>query len=396
MKNVVLCGHTGSKNRGCEAIVRSTVCILQNAEFGEVSALTDDKTYDEKLGADQVVTLQCYPKRSFAQRAFALFCKRVLRNGLVGGKQHYCSVLKKLAKDKTLLFNVGGDTYCYSTPYRSYALNALAKEYKISNVFWGCSVDERCLEDTQMQADLNNYSAIVTRETLTYEMLRRVVSDKDKVLLACDPAFHLPIHETILPKHFQSQNTLGINLSDLVISDVKDTNDIMYRNVCKLIDYVLMNSDMSVCLIPHVYSAEDRSIDLEVLDRVKSFYPNEKRVMVVDQELSCTELKYIISNCRFFIGARTHSTIAAYSTAVPTIALSYSIKSRGIAKDLFGTEEGYAIPWKQIDTEDVLKDTFIRILYNQEAELRERYERILPEYKESILNAAREIKRRLA
>lgn len=396
MKRVILCGHTGSKNRGCEAIIRSTTYILREVGFGEICALTDDKKYDEKLGVDQVVTLQAYPKRSFAQRAFALFCKRVLRNGLVGGKQDYRSVFKKIAKDTTLLFNVGGDTYCYSMPFRSYALNVLAKERKISNVFWGCSVDERCLQDKQMQADLNTYAAIVARETLTYDMLRSVVKDKDKVILACDPAFQLPMNTVTLPEYFQIKNTLGINLSGFVLKNEKDTNDIMYRNIKQMIQWVLNNTDMSICLIPHVYSHFDRSHDVQVLDTIKSFYPNEKRVMVLDQEFSCTELKYIISNCRFFIGARTHSTIAAYSTAVPTIALSYSIKSRGIAKDLFGTEEGYAISWKQIDSEDVLKDAFIRVLYNQEDAIRERYKRILPEYKESILKAAREIKRRLS
>jgi len=42
---------------------------------------------------------------------------------------------------------------------------------------------------------------------------------------------------------------------------------------------------------------------------------------------------------RFFIGARTHATIAAYSTLVPTMVLGYSVKSKGIAKDIFGEEK---------------------------------------------------------
>ena len=45
-----------------------------------------------------------------------------------------------------------------------------------------------------------------------------------------------------------------------------------------------------------------------------------------------------------FIGARTHATIAAYSSCVPTLVVGYSIKARGIAKDLFGTDEGYVLP----------------------------------------------------
>jgi polysaccharide pyruvyl transferase WcaK-like protein len=39
-----------------------------------------------------------------------------------------------------------------------------------------------------------------------------------------------------------------------------------------------------------------------------------------------------------FIGARTHATIAALSSGVPTLSLSYSNKSKGINRDIFGNE----------------------------------------------------------
>lgn len=42
---------------------------------------------------------------------------------------------------------------------------------------------------------------------------------------------------------------------------------------------------------------------------------------------------------KFFVGARTHATIAAYSTLVPTMVLGYSVKSKGIAQDIFGEEK---------------------------------------------------------
>jgi len=40
-----------------------------------------------------------------------------------------------------------------------------------------------------------------------------------------------------------------------------------------------------------------------------------------------------------FAGARTHSTIAALSSGVPTLSFAYSIKARGINRDLFGHTE---------------------------------------------------------
>ena len=86
--------------------------------------------------------------------------------------------------------------------------------------------------------------------------------------------------------------------------------------------------------------------------------------MVTDR--SCTELKYLISNCRFFLGARTHATIAAYSTGVPTLVLGYSVKSRGIARDLFGTEEGYVLPVQKLTRPEELTEAFLRLMDQEE------------------------------
>ena len=111
---------------------------------------------------------------------------------------------------------------------------------------------------------------------------------------------------------------------------------------------------MNICLIPHVYNIEKNLEDIRMLKPVYEKFKSTGRISIVDKELSCTQLKYIISKCRFFIGARTHSTIAAYSTGVPTLVLGYSIKSRGIAKDLFGNEKDYAISWKDLKYKEQL------------------------------------------
>ena len=52
--------------------------------------------------------------------------------------------------------------------------------------------------------------------------------------------------------------------------------------------------------------------------------------------MNATQIKYLLSQCRYFIGARTHATIGALSTGVPTISIAYSVKAKGLNKDLFG------------------------------------------------------------
>ncbi len=389
MNTVYLCGHTGSMNRGCEAIIRGTSEILKSIGIDNIEVLTFDEKYDKILGLDKVVHLTPYPQKSLTVKVVGKILRDVFKNGTWGHKYFY-KPLFKVISSKDILFNVGGDTYCYDTPYLSMALNELAQKNGIRNVFWGCSVENNVLSNDLLKNDISRYSYIVSRETLSYETLAKCTGDREKVFLACDPAFHLPVTKTELPKPW-NDNVVGINISPLVIKDVNNGNDIMYRNVYTLIEYIINQTDMNVCLIPHVYNIENNLQDIAVLKRIYSRYSDTNRVSIVDSELSCTELKFIISRCRFFIGARTHATIAAYSTGVPTIALSYSVKSLGIAQDLFGKQDGYVIRHKNITDENELKDAFVNTLSNNENAIRERYKKILPEYKQSIIDVTRKI-----
>ena len=130
---------------------------------------------------------------------------------------------------------------------------------------------------------------------------------------------------------------------------------------------------------------------MAVLDLFHKQYSDNPRVGFLMGDFSCTQIKYAISKCRFFIGARTHSMIAAYSTGVPALALSYSIKSLGIAKDIFGTYEGYVLLKDDMEKCDCLTETFVNYILNRENEIRERYSSVMTSYKESIFTIAKTI-----
>lgn len=390
MKHYYLCGHTGSNNRGCDAIVRSTAEILRSAAPADMTLMTFAPQQDKDLGLDAAVRLRPYPRKPQAVRAAGYVMRRLFNNGTWGHRILYRDLVTEAAQDDILL-NIGGDTYCYGSPYISYALNELAEEKGIPTVFWGCSVDEKLLQDRQMQADVNRYTHIVARETMSYETLRKCVRDPGKVHLACDPAFTLAPEETPLPAGFIPGNTVGINISPLVCRDHRDEQDMMYQNVNALIDYILENTDMGVCLIPHVYDIRTKSQDMEVMGIIGGKYAGQERVSVVQGNLHSGQLKHIISRCRFFIGARTHSVIAAYSSMVPALALSYSVKSLGIARDIFGTHEGYAIAWEDFDHPTQLRDAFIRTLQENESWILTHYRKMMPQYRQQIADVTREI-----
>lgn len=392
MKNIYLCGHTGSQNRGCEAIVRSISYILNELKLPKENRylFSYDKEYDEFLNINNIINIIPYHKRGLINRGVIYIKRKILNNKL----KSYKSICQKdytMSANDSILFAIGGDTYCYSTPYLTFAYNDLAKKKNITNIFYGCSIDSSALDNEEMCEDINNYSYIITRESYSRDIFKKILKDKNRLFYACDPAFQLPIKETKLPQGFKRKNTLGLNISPLVFKDYKDEKDIMYKNIFNLIDYTLNETDMSVCLIPHVYNIENNTQDIFVLNNIYKKYIGNDRVSIINNELSCTELKYIISNCRFFIGARTHATIAAYSTEVPTIVISYSIKSRGIANDLFGTEEGFLIKWQDVKKENDIKNIFISSLVKNEEIIKKKYQKVLPEYKKTIIEVTKTI-----
>ena len=111
--------------------------------------------------------------------------------------------------------------------------------------------------------------------------------------------------------------------------------------------------------------------------------------MLLD-DYNCMELKGFISKCRLFIGARTHATIAAYSTCVPTLVIGYSVKAKGIAKDIFGTYKNYVLPVQSLKNKDDLINGF-DWLKNNEDSIRQHLKNFMPSYREQALCGKKEI-----
>ena len=106
---------------------------------------------------------------------------------------------------------------------------------------------------------------------------------------------------------------------------------------------------------------------------------------------NCMELKGYIARCRFFVGARTHATIAAYSSCVPTLVVGYSVKSKGIALDLYGTYDKYVLPVQNLTNEDELVNNF-KWMLETEKEHKEILSNKIPEYKKLAMKASEYMK----
>lgn len=365
----VLYMHGGSGNHGCEAIVRTTAKSLggpKNVILWSWAKEEDIKYKANELVEEIVVTEQI-KKYSLAYFE-ALFKRKVLHNA-----QANLQVFLKQRFKNNIAISIGGDNYCY--PWSAKQAVEYDREIRRSckySVLWGCSIDPEAITH-EVREDLAQFDLITAREPLTYELLRKINSNTVKVT---DPAFLLERVDLPLPEKFVERNTVGINVSPLIMEYGTEKNLIL-KNYEELIRYIIEKTDMNICLIPHV--VWNHNNDRKPIKILFEKFENTGRVCKIDDG-NCTELKGYIARCRFFVGARTHATIAAYSSCVPTLVVGYSVKSKGIAQDLFGEYDNYVIPVQSLQNEAALQKGFEWIQKNENT-IKWTLENVMPKYK---------------
>lgn len=384
MRKIFLYNHGGSENHGCEALVR-TVCELFKEE--------DIILYSEMPQQDLHYGIQQFADVKSAKNAYSKLSPSFIKAYYsLKKKNDYFSIdilpyRKTIKEFRTgdIEISVGGDIYCYDDYPKYIQLHQMICQRGCKTILLGCSLNEKLFNDPKFVEDMKSYDYISARESLTYELLKK--AGIESIGLSPDSAFTLPKEEVQLPSNFIENNTVGINVSPLVMEREQEDNVLLdnYRN---LIAYILNKTDYAVALIPHViWSGND---DRSILNKLYDEFKKSERIVVI-QDCNCMQLKGYIAKCRFFVGARTHATIAAYSTEVPTLVVGYSIKSRGIAKDIFGREENYVIPIEQIKEENKLTQAFIWLQEN-ENHIKEHLKKRMPQYIKDAENVKEKIK----
>lgn len=381
MKKYILYMHGGSGNHGCEALVRTISALLGEQSFVYSKCKKEDEFYMKD------VKDVLFEDNGSALNNLSVFTKFRIKYL----KQKYAfvdSVYKNLLKNvdaNTIAFSIGGDNYCYDgLPEVLRVLNLKINKRGAKTVLYGCSIEPELLTDKRIVEDLERYYLIVARESITYDALRKS-GLKNEIILASDPAFTLATQINDDVNELIGDNTVGINLSPLVL---EGGNQVLFDAYCRLIEWIISETDMKIALIPHVvWEGNDDRIPLR---RLYDLYKNSKRITIIEDH-NAVELKGYISKCRFFVGARTHSTIAAYSRKVPTLVAGYSIKSKGIAKDIFGMDEHYVVDTKNLQSDSALVESFQWLIENEER-IRKHLSDIMPEYIENSYVAASAIK----
>ena len=378
-KNIVLYMHAGSGNHGCEAIVNSTCAMLK----GKPTLISARKEEDERYSLGKLCHM-LQEKKITANLWIHLFylAKKIFtRNPMCYITYRYGEVLREKKYD--LAISVGGDNYCYPDQVEDLILlNQGFHNKGMETVLWGASIEPSLLERDDVVKDMNLYKAIFAREKETYRALEQAGIPKEKLYLYPDPAFTLSWKEEPFPNEIQEGNLIGINVSPMVI-EKEEKKGIVLENYQYLIEQLLQETDMQIILIPHVIW--ENNDDRKALRTLYEAYENNDRVCMLEDH-DCTILKGYIKRMRFLVAARTHASIAAYSTGVPTLVTGYSIKAKGIAEALFGTQEHYVLPVQKMEKkEDLWWEC--QWMIDHEEQIREHLAEVIPGYIEEAKKA---------
>ncbi len=346
----LLVGNAPHLNRGCEAILRGTVAILRR-EFGPESrftnvtraslALTSEQSRRER---DQAVCHLSLHRR-FSKWGPVAWRSR-LRRRILGTEPVPYPVWEQELETAWAALELGGDNYTldYWRPDQFLELDRRILRRAVPLVLWGASVGpfEADPEFAPRMFDhLRTLAGITVRESVSLEYLRRhgVSSNVHRV---ADPAFAMePREPAATALGFEMPDGgVGVNLSALMARYVTGGDMANWIGLCvRIVTSLAEKTDRAIVLVPHVAAVDESDDDYILARRVAEQIDRNwaGRIFCVGPELSAAETKWVISRCSVFAGMRTHSTIAAFSTGVPTLSFAYSVKARGLNKDIFGS-----------------------------------------------------------
>lgn len=373
MKTINFYSNGNSNNHGCEAIYLSLMEILGNNKYVAYSENYDE---DKKVLSDKLnlVNISQEYNYSLLENLIYKVSYKLKKDDMLFYKYKYKGFKKSFNTRNEIFLSVGGDNYCYGCSEWLKVLNDIVKKNN-KIILTGCSLEPNSF-DENMKNNLSIFDYIIARESITYEALEN--NGFSNISLIPDPAFVLPKCEIddAIDLSFFKKETIGINISPLILKD--DSNGIIKKNIDLLLEYIIKETDYNIALVPHVMIEGNN--DLEAMKIYFEKYQNTGRIRIIKKYSACA-IKGYISKCKIFVAARTHASIAAYSTCVPTLVLGYSVKSRGIAKDIFGSYENYVLPINQINEETDVQKSFMYILNNY-SKIKFVLENTIPSYKE--------------
>jgi len=404
----ILAGNGPYDNRGCEAIVRGTVKILReyfrDPQFLCISHFQNQQEFSDQCSqeTDSAIThVSSYRLnkneaiRNFMKPEVWAYILRLAFHSKSLKYQMYREMLPHL-NEATAVLSVGGDNYSieYDKPIIYTDLDNIVEERGKPLVIWGASVGpfDKIPEYERFMIDhLRKISGIFARESVTVNYLRNL-GVTENVHQVADPAFLMDPARPADAGSFDTpdKDAIGINLSPLLAVYVTGGNLPKWEQMAAdIVTDIVKKTSRPLYLIPHVTTPV--SNDYTFLRNVWNLVDPEIQgdINLIPPKYNAAETKWIISHLSLLAGARTHATIAALSSCIPTLSFAYSIKAQGINRDIFG-HEGYCLGPDEITPEIVAAR--IESMLETKDQIKNELRKKMPLIQTCAMNAGRYLK----
>ena len=328
-------------NKGVAALAFSTIRLLnevaremnQNLEICEYTHETS-RVYDYvRLPEGKITIHNIFPSDLFG-------AKRIMET--VGSKWKLYN-LRELYKCDYIFNITAGDSFSDIYGIDNFnavnKINRIARKFGIGysflpqtyGPFYNADV-KRAAFEVLSKADL-----LLSRDRLSTDFLKSELPDKE-IKSYVDVAFYLPFKRH--DNHLAPGVNVGINISQTLWNipcDNKIELTCSYKDAVYSTINHLLSKGCIVHIVPHVVDADNHEENEYYLSyRIWEEF-NNPNVRLAPLFLSPVDAKSYISALDMFIGARMHACIAAFSSGVPVLPMSYSRKFEG----LFDTTLGY-------------------------------------------------------
>lgn len=331
-------------NRGCVALSITMMLLIdevmnnagvQYRLFLPDSQFRDQKKHEYKINNRVISFEDCsYPKGLSFKDNIKLQLKSLTKGG---------NKAKQIFENADFILDIGqGDSFADIYGEHRFRIidriHVMARKYKKTYCILPQTIGP--FKDTMIahlaHESIANASCCMARDKQSYDYVKKNISEQQKIAEYIDVAFFMP-YEKI--EQESGYTHVGLNISSLLWHGGYSRDNQFglkcdYKKLVKeIINYFLSLKKTKVHLIPHVVEGE-RGIenDYEVSYEIWREY-NNANLVLAPFALGPIEIKSYIAGMDFFMGARMHATIGAFSSSVPVVPMAYSRKFNGLFVD---------------------------------------------------------------
>ncbi|HTH93046.1 MAG TPA: polysaccharide pyruvyl transferase family protein [Candidatus Paceibacterota bacterium] len=231
-------------------------------------------------------------------------------------------------------------------------------------------------------------NGIIVREHISLELLKKW-GIKKNVSLSVDSGFAFQSNTSVnLHEKFhipEEKMIVGVTVRAWLNSKAQEHYE---RSVAALADHIVTAYNAAVIFIPQVTVELQSDDDRESSKRVYSYMEEKDKAYVVKERYDHHIVKAMYADLDYLVGTRFHSVIFALTSKVPSMAIEYEHKTRGIMADL-GLEQ-WVVNIKKVESDNLI-DMFDRLTRERSVYLRH-LDTVLPGYIEEANKAIYTVK----